>query len=117
MTTDAAQTPSRAPQRRSEQLRAELVDAFELGTHELVVLDEACRTLDTCDALADVIDAEGLLVAGNGGVPKMHPAVVELRHQRTTLARLLVALRVPTDEQVGDGGRTQRRAIRGVHVG
>ncbi len=107
--------PSEGHQKRSEQLRAELIEAFELGTHELVMLDEACRTLDTCDALADVIDREGLLVKGNGGVPKMHPAVIELRHQRTTLARLLVAMRVPFDEDSLGDRPGQRRGIRGVY--
>lgn len=109
-------TTPEAPQRRSEALRTELIDSFELGIHELVLLDEACRTLDTCDELAEVVDADGLVVAGNGGVPKVHPALVELRHQRTTLARLLVALRVPFDEDsVGGEGRSQRRGIRGVY--
>ncbi len=110
-------TAPEAPQTRSEALRAALVDDFELAVHELALLDEACRTLDTCDDLAGVLEAEGLMVAGNAGCPKVHPALVELRHQRTTLARLLVALRVPYDDDqgVGDGPRLQRRGIRGVY--
>jgi hypothetical protein len=103
-------------QTRSEELRADVLERFDLGVHELVVLDEACATLDTCDELAEVVDRDGMVVAGNGGVPKMHPAVVELRHQRTTLARLLVALRVPyADDDGGGEHRSQRRGIRGVH--
>lgn len=103
-------------QSRSAQLRAELLESFDLGIHELVVLDEACATLDACDELAGIVAADGMIVHGNGGVPKMHPAVIELRHQRTTLARLLVAMRVPFDEDsIGGEGRTQRRGLRGVY--
>ncbi len=101
---------------RSAELREELTAAFELAVHELALLDEACSTLDTCDALAELLDTDGLIVKGNGGVPKVHPALVELRHQRTTLARLLVALRVPFDED-SLGDRPQRRGLRGVYSG
>jgi len=101
---------------RSAELRSELLAAFDLGVHELALLDEACSTLDACDALAAVLAADGLIVPGNAGVAKVHPALVELRHQRTTLARLLVALRVPFDEN-STGDRTQRRGLRGVYVG
>ncbi len=108
--TESAQT-------RPEALHGALLAGFDLGPHELVLVEEACRTLATCDELALVLELEGLIVAGQAGVPKMHPAVVELRHQRTTLARLLVALRVPDLDEAGDGSgaRGQRRGIRGVH--
>ena len=108
-------TAPEARQKRSEQLRAELLESFDLGVHELVVLDEACATLDACDELARIVDTDGMIVRGNGGVPKMHPAVVELRHQRTTLARLLVAMRVPFDEDSLGDRPGQRRGLRGVY--
>ena len=104
-----------ASQTRPEALRAALLAGFDLGPHELVLVEEACRTLATCDELALVLELEGLVVAGQAGVPKVHPALVELRHQRTTLARLLVALRVPDLDELGAGARGQRRGIRGVH--
>lgn len=99
-----------------DRLRQAVTDLYELDEHELVVLDAAARTADLCAELAGVVDRDGLVVLGNGGVPKMHPAIAELRQQRLTLARLIAALRVPLEDgEVGGGARLQRRPLRGVH--
>lgn len=83
---------------------------YELESHELLLLENAARTADLIASLQSRIDTDGpVLPAG-----KTHPAVAEIRQQRITLARLLVALRVPTgDEEARPSG--QRRGIRGVY--
>lgn len=87
---------------------------YELTEPEQVLLREACRTADSIDALQDLLAAEGLLAESSQGV-RVHPALVELRHQRLTLARLWSALRVPIGEDQEAAGRTQHRGIRGVY--
>jgi len=85
---------------------------YELDKHETVILREACRTLDSIDSLQHLLDREGLTSESSQGV-RVHPALVELRQQRVTFARLLTALRIPTGE---DSGRTQTRGgPRGVY--
>lgn len=89
---------------------------YELQEHELALLARACRVADTCEQLQSVVDEEGALVETRLGEKRAHPALVELRQQSLTLARLLVALRVPLgDEESGGGARTQRRGLRGVY--
>ena len=86
---------------------------YELESHELLLLENSCRTADLIAELQARIDADGaVLPLESGG--KTHPAVAEIRQQRITLARLLVALRVPAGEQQEDA-RPQRRGIRGVY--
>lgn len=86
---------------------------FELDEHELTLLREAARTVDLLDALEAEVKRAGAVVDSPQG-RKANPAAVEARQQRLTLARLLVALRIPTEESQGSG-RTQSRPIRGVY--
>lgn len=72
------------------------------------VLLEACRLTDQIDALQRVVSADGVVISTEFG-DKVHPALVELGKQRSLLARLLVALRMP-DEATGQ--KPQRRGLR-----
>jgi hypothetical protein len=82
---------------------------FALEQHELLLLENAARTADLVAGLQALLDEEGLVSGG-----KTHPALPEIRQQRITLARLLVALRVPSGEE-SDRPAGQRRGIRGVY--
>lgn len=85
---------------------------FALEDHERMLLRECCRTADSLDRLQTLLDSEGYMSQTSQG-PRVHPALVELRQQRITLARLMTALRIPTGEEEG---RTQSRgALRGVY--
>lgn len=92
-----------------------IADEFELEQHELSVLLEAARTVDSLEALEKIVQAEGVTHQSPQGV-RAHPALVEARQQRVTLAKLVASLRIPLDDQ--ESGRTQRRvgfrAINGV---
>jgi hypothetical protein len=63
------------------------VAQFELDEHELAILREACRTVDSIDALQAVVDRDGVLNTSPQGV-RAHPALVELRAQRLCFAKL-----------------------------
>ena len=82
---------------------------YDLESHELLLLENAARTADLVGRLQALLDEEGLVSGG-----KTHPALPEIRQQRITLARLLVALRVPAGEE-SDRPAGQRRGIRGVY--
>ena len=91
--------------------RAVLSD-YELDEHETALLREACRTVDSIDALQVVLDLDGVMSESSQGI-RTHPALAELRQQRVTFARLLTALRIPQGEA---DGRTQvRGGVRGVY--
>jgi len=112
---DTPKPPSgtRASGRR---LWASIVTVYELEEHELALLREAVRTVDTLDRLDALVRADGGMIDTPNGV-KVHPGLVEARQLRIALARLLAALRLP-DGEVGaeSQGRRQRRAgARGVY--
>ena len=82
-----------------------------LDPHEVEILARAATTVDVLDALAREIRRTGSVVDGSPS-----PLLREHREQSLALARLLVALRIPTEAAGGgDDGRTQRRGIRGVY--
>ncbi len=89
-----------------------IVTDYVLSRHELVLLLQACRTVDLLDALEAEVRSEGAIVESPQG-RRANPAAVEARQQRIVLARLLTALRIPADGSTVD--RTPARPIRGVY--
>ena len=98
-------------QSNGEKVASEIRERFELDAHEEALLVEVVRTVDQLDTLAGIVEREGSMVDGKFG-PRAHPALVEARQLRITLARLVAALRLPDDEVAG---RPQRRGTRGVY--
>jgi hypothetical protein len=96
-----------------------IVVEFDLDQHELILLEQCCRSADLVAALAAEVDRFGPLTDAG----KVRPATVELRQQRIVLARLLAALRVPLADHDDNGEpdtdpvrRLQRRPTRGVYA-
>lgn len=91
-----------------------VVSEYELEEHESRLLLEMCRTVDQLDLLAAMVDRDGPLLEG-----RAHPALVEARQLRITLARLSAALRLPagdTEDTQKGARRPQRRSgARGVY--
>lgn len=96
-----------------KRLWKSITDDFELGEHELSVLLEAARTVDSLDALEAIVRAEGVTMTSPQGV-KAHVALVEARAQRTTLAKLVASLRIPLDEGEAQGRGQRRVGFRSV---
>ena len=91
-----------------------LQSEFVLDERESTMLREACRTADSLDALQTQLDNDGVMSESSQGT-RVHPALVELRQQRVTLARLLAALSIPSDGIETAGRRRRRGAPRGVY--
>lgn len=112
MTTTRPRTPSDLGPSGRRLWRSAVAD-YALAEHELAQLLQAARLADTLNALAEVLAREGVTVADPAtGDSRPHPVLVELRHQRLALSRLLAALRVPDE----DDQRPQRRTgVRGPY--
>lgn len=81
------------------------VGRYELGAHELCVLEDACRERDLIDRMQHDIDhTEGLMVRGSQGQEVAHPLVGELRQHRQTFRQLIHALNLPDD--AGESSRS-----------
>ena len=93
------------------RLWRDIVTRFDLAEAEVAILREAARTVDQLDRLDEVVRRDG--VTTPEGRP--HPALVESRQLRITLARLIAAMRLPDDDL--EDARPQRRGIRGVYIG
>ena len=108
-----AYTPIPAPSDLADSGRAlwlEVTTGYVIDTEaDRLQLPQLCRTADLCDTLHAVVLEQGPLAESSQGI-RTHPAVVELRHQRVVLARLLVALGVPSQTESARGVY----AIRGV---
>src|SRR3954467_7144684 len=100
--------PPRGAQRAGKALWDAVLDEYELEEHELLLLREAVRTVDTLDALEARVAADGPLLGSSQG-ERAHPALVEARQQRIALARLLAALRLPAGQEEAGDRRPQRR--------
>jgi hypothetical protein len=85
--------------------------AYNLEGHELVLLSRCCRVEDALDSLQAAVLADGAVVDG-----KPHPALVEARQQALLLARLLTALRLPTEGADGHDKVPSPRHLRGVYA-
>jgi hypothetical protein len=97
--------------RRGRALWLAVTDALELDVHEGALLEEAARCADRLDQLDHEIKKSGLLLPDG----RVVPAAVEARHQAITFARIIAALRLPTD--LSELERPQRRAgARGVYA-
>ena len=103
-------TPPEGLRASGRRLWSDVLTEFELSEHETAVLREACRTADSLDDLQARVDDDGVMSQSSQGV-RVHPALVELRQQRITLARLFAALHLP----VGDEDDAKVRAPRGVY--
>ncbi len=116
MTTGNTTTPSapRGLKMGGKRLWNAVTGDFDLAEHEQSVLLEACRTVDALDELQAIIKAEGVTNASPQGV-RAHPALVEARQQRVTLAKLVASLRIPLDDEQSTGRLPQQRVqIRAV---
>jgi P27 family predicted phage terminase small subunit len=83
----------------------------ELEQGETALLTQACRTLDTITELERAAADDGTMITGSAGQPVLHPAITEIRLQRTAFARLLDQLGLPTeDSQAAPASPAARRA-------
>jgi hypothetical protein len=97
------------------QLWTSITAEFELNGPELEILEQACRVSDHCASLAEIVAEEGeIILSERYREPRVHPALVELRHERSMLGRLLVTLRIPVGGDESDKEQARGR-MRGWH--
>lgn len=70
---------------------------FDLRVDELVLLEDAARTLDLIERMQAVIDEAPLTVPGSREQVTTHPLLLEVRQHRMLLARLLGQLKLPEE--------------------
>jgi hypothetical protein len=89
----------------------QVVGEYELNPAELVLLGEACRTVDTLAAVAAAMDGVPLTTTGSTGQMVAHPLLAEARAQRRVLDQLCRPWRCLC-RMSGSGGVAPRRRVR-----
>lgn len=109
--------PPRGLKTAGKQLWNDLQRRYEFESHETLLLTEMCRVADRLDALARVVEAEGVIEEGTG---RAHPALVESRQLGIAFARLSASLRLPAgaegDHQAGSRRPQRRVGARGTYL-
>lgn len=105
---------TRAPQvpkglsAKAQALWRETVRQFELGAHELPILEAACRELTLIGRLEKEIgELKSLTVAGSMGQPVVSELVKEVRQHRAEFVRQVRALQLPDE----DSGSAAKRSV------
>ena len=79
---------------------------YELATHELLILEQACRELTLIERIEEDIQAlAGLTVKGSMGQPVISELVKEIRQHRAKFEGSFRSLNLPADE-----GEAERRS-------
>lgn len=82
---------------------------YDLATHELFTLEQACRELDLIDRMQREIDQlEEFEVMGSKGQPVVSELIREIRQHRSEFTRLIRALNLPQE----DGSSNRSTAAR-----
>jgi hypothetical protein len=83
---------------KSRKVWRGITDEYDLGPHELRMLEDACREMDLVDRIEKELAAGDLVVEGSQRQPVASPLAQEVRQHRAVIARLFAALRLPEDE-------------------
>ncbi|MFJ1757043.1 hypothetical protein [Kitasatospora sp. NPDC088134] len=74
-------------------------EAFDLTPEALHAVGLAGEHLDAAEALDMQVERDGLMVPGDRGGMKLHPAVAEARHQRSAAVAVLRAMVPPPPDE------------------
>jgi hypothetical protein len=108
---DAPPEPPETLGTHGAELWRTVVGSYELrAADELVVLAQACATLDLVEQLRESIERDGVTVLGAAGQSRVNGALAEVRQQRATLAALLRSLALDLAELDGDDLAAHRDA-------
>jgi len=102
--------PPKSLQDAGKALWLSITSKYVLRSDEVSRLEQACKTADTLAMLEDAWRELGFPMVSVGSMKQevIHPLIGEIRTQRSSLASLLVGLKLPDDES-GDVGVNQQR--------
>lgn len=95
----------------ARQLWRDTLAKYDLETHELLTLKQACRELSLCDRMqADIDKLRSLTVDGSMGQPVISEHVKEIRQHRAEFTRLIRALGLPAEDSAAQSQARSTKA-------
>jgi hypothetical protein len=88
-----------------DDLSKDLPEGFEWSENELQLIALAQSQLDDVEALERALEAEGAVVKGSTGQPRLNPIFTEVRGGRLAAARIISMLKINTEARPGRGNR------------
>lgn len=88
----------------------DITTGYKLRPDELILLENACRTVDRIAELDAALEGQPLMIEGSKGQDREHPLLSEVRMQRTTLRQMLAQLKLPDDPAGGVEMNQHRKA-------
>lgn len=74
-------------------------DDYELESHEIALLREACRAADELEILRKALLASEVVSTGSTGQPVVNKIFEEIRRHRDSLAKTITAMSLPADDE------------------
>ena len=108
--TEKRPRPPAGLEKAGKRVWREILDEFDLDSRERIVLEQACRQLDSVADLEALIDESGLVSRGSRGQLRLSASVTELRQARLAVSRLLSELALPDVEDTTAASRRGRKA-------
>lgn len=103
--------------KKGRALWDDVLAGFDLGPHEIRLLEDACREIDLIERLETSLRDAPLTVKGSQGQEVANPLVQELRQHRNSLKGLLGALNLPDDGRGAVLRQTRARRAAGARWG
>jgi hypothetical protein len=106
---------------RAKRFWDETTEKYDMGGHELLLLEQVCRTMDDIRTLENGMrkalthDGDGLMVLGAARQRVANPLIGELRQARQSLRQLIGALKLP-DEDEGSAEDLATKRTRGARA-
>lgn len=101
--------------RRGKGLWRDVVGIYDLRPDEIRMLEDACRTADLVEQMTAALKNASLTVCGSQGQPVINPLVQEIRQHRQVMRSLLIALKLPTEDD-RDGAARSDAARKAAHA-
>jgi hypothetical protein len=95
MADSRSKTPPRGLKSPGRKVWRQVLSAYKLRPDELVLLENACKTVDIIADLEAAMAGEPLVTKGSMGQTREHPLLSEARQQRAYLGRTLAQLSLP----------------------
>lgn len=80
-------------------LWASVQQDYELGSHEIALLREACRATDELEILREALLDSEVVATGSTGQPVVNKIFEEIRRHRDSLAKTITAMNLPVDDE------------------
>lgn len=93
---------------QGKKLWSAVNEDYELGSHEIALLREACRATDELDILRTALLDSEVVAVGSTGQPVVNKIFEEIRRHRDSLAKTITAMNLPADDEEETEGQAAR---------